>query len=47
MFGPKRAGDVEKTLADVTKLKKILEIQKFVTFQKGLEQTVSWFSERA
>jgi len=45
VFKPTRAGDVRKTLADVSKLKKKLGIKKFVTFEQGLERAVAWFEE--
>ncbi|MCQ9207550.1 MAG: NAD-dependent epimerase/dehydratase family protein [Omnitrophica bacterium] len=40
---PERAGDVKKTLADVTKLKKKLGLSKFIQFEDGLKRTVRWF----
>jgi len=43
VFGPKRDGDVRKTLADITKLKKQLGIKSFIQFEEGLEKTVEWF----
>ena len=42
---PKRKGDVLKTLADITKLKQLLKIEKFVNFEEGLKNTVSWFEK--
>ena len=42
-FGPKREGDVMKTLADTTKLKKKLGIKSFVNFQDGLKKTIEYF----
>lgn len=42
-FGPKRIGDVKKTLADVRKLRAKLRIKNFVTFEEGLKQTTEWF----
>lgn len=43
VFEPKRAGDVRKTLADVTKLEKKLRIDTFIQFEEGLKRTVKWF----
>ncbi len=43
VFGPKRPGDVRKSLADVTKLKKKLNLKDFVGFEEGLKRTVEWF----
>ena len=46
-FGPKRPGDVRKTLADIKSLKKKLDIKKFVKFEKGIRRTIGWFSRYA
>lgn len=40
---PKRPGDVLKTLADTTKLKRKLGIKKMIGFEDGLKRTVEWF----
>ncbi len=45
IFQPRRAGDVRKTLADITKLKTKLEIKDFIQFEKGLEKTIEWFKD--
>lgn len=45
-FGPQRPGDVQKTLADITKLKEQLGITKFIQFKDGLRQTIEWFADR-
>ena len=42
-YAPKRQGDVRKTYADVTKMKKLLKIKKIVKFEDGLRLTVDWF----
>jgi len=42
-FTPKRVGDVQKTLADTTKLKEKLGIKKFISFEEGLKRTAEWF----
>lgn len=42
-YAPKRQGDVRKTYADVSKLKRLLKIKKFVQFEEGLKLTVDWF----
>lgn len=44
-FLPKRAGDVRRTYADITKSKKILKFKTQTLFHKGLEKTVAWFLE--
>lgn len=46
LFGPKREGDVRKTLADTAKLKKKLGIKKFISFEDGLHKTIEYFKGR-
>ena len=43
VYGPKRPGDVQKTFADIRKLKTVLKIEPRVHFLEGLEKTVEWF----
>ncbi|MBD3426364.1 MAG: NAD-dependent epimerase/dehydratase family protein [Candidatus Omnitrophica bacterium] len=43
VHGPRRPGDVDRTFADVTRLKEKLKIRSFVGFHEGLEKTVEWF----
>ena len=43
---PKRPGDVRKSYADITKMKRLLKIKKIVNFEEGLKQTVDWFNKR-
>lgn len=45
IFLPKRAGDVRRTFADITKSKKILKFKTQTLFQEGLKKTVEWFLE--
>ena len=40
---PKRAGDVRRTFADITKAKRLLGYRPSVPFAKGLGKTVAWF----
>lgn len=40
---PKRAGDVRRTFADITKAKRLLGFQPSVAFAAGLRKTVAWF----
>lgn len=40
-----RQGDVRRTFADITKLKRLLKMKSFVSFEEGLEKTVRWFNE--
>ena len=42
-YAPKRAGDVRKTYADITKIKNLLNFKPKVNFKQGLEKTVEWF----
>ncbi len=45
-FCPKRAGDVRRTLADITKAKKRMGYRPTVFFDEGLRKTVAWFLNR-
>ena len=42
-FTPMRKGDVYRTLADISKAKKLLNYKPKIDFKKGLIDTVSWF----
>jgi nucleoside-diphosphate-sugar epimerase len=42
---PKRRGDVRKSCADISKMKRLLKIKKIVKFEEGLDRTVDWFKE--
>ncbi len=44
-FLDKKAGDDPCTLADPTKVKRVLGLQKFQPFQAGLKKTILWFKE--
>lgn len=44
-FTDYRVGDVKRTLADVSKIKKLLEVKAKVNFKEGLKKTVKWFKE--
>lgn len=44
IYAPKRQGDVRKTCADISKMKKLLKIRKFIQFDEGIRRTVEWFS---
>ena len=46
VYGPKRPGDVKKTIADIGKIKKMLKIKKMIQFEEGLKATVEWFGKR-
>lgn len=43
IFKPKRAGDIRRTLADISKAKKVLGFKVQTRFVDGLEKTVDWF----
>jgi nucleoside-diphosphate-sugar epimerase len=45
-YAPKRHGDVRKTYADISRMKKFLKIKKVVGFDEGLKLTVEWFKNR-
>jgi UDP-glucose 4-epimerase len=40
---PKRAGDVRRTFADITKARRLLDFRPSVSFEAGLRKTVAWF----
>ena len=44
-FKPKRAGDVRRTLADISKAEKRLNFKVQTRFRPSLEKTVKWFIE--
>jgi UDP-glucose 4-epimerase len=46
VFGPKRAGDVRKTYADINKMRNVLGLKKIVGFEEGLKRTIDWFKTR-
>jgi len=45
-YAPKRPGDVRKTYADISKMKKLLKIKKIVSFEEGLGHTIKWFMDK-
>ncbi len=45
-FLPVRAGDVFRTLADITKIRRQLGYRPVVGFEEGLRRTVEWFKEK-
>jgi UDP-glucose 4-epimerase len=45
VFEGRRAGDVDRTSADVSRLRDILGINEQVSFYEGLSRTVKWFKE--
>lgn len=45
-YGPKRAGDVRKTCADISKMKNMLGLKKIIGFEEGLKKTIDWFASQ-
>lgn len=45
VFKPKRAGDVRRTFADISKSEKLLGFKVQTRFRPGLEKTVQWFRQ--
>ena len=43
VFAPKRAGDVRRTYADISKARRLLGFKVQTRFYDGLEKTVAWF----
>lgn len=43
VFEPQRIGDVRRTLADISRIKKVLNYRASIDFKEGLEKTVNWF----
>jgi len=44
-FAPKRRSDVQKTIADISKLHTIFNLKPRIQFKEGLEKTVAWFKD--
>lgn len=42
-YGPKRPGDVRKSYADISKIKRLLKIYRLIPFEEGLRLAVEWF----
>lgn len=45
-FTAPRPGDARHTKADITKMKKLLELNPKIDFVEGLKKTVNWFKEQ-
>ena len=43
-FAPHRPGDVKKTQADISNMKKVLGVEPKVKFAEGLKNTLNWFN---
>jgi len=46
-FGPRRAGDVMHSLADIEKARRMLGYEASTSFEEGLERTAAWGRARA
>lgn len=46
VFRPKRAGDVRRTFADISKAKKMIGFKVQTRFAPGLKKTVEWFLKK-
>ena len=44
-FGPKRTGDVRRTLADISHIEKVLGYKPKVDFKTGIKKTLEWFTQ--
>jgi UDP-glucose 4-epimerase len=44
-FTPPRQGDVQRTLADISKAGKLLKLETKVNFEQGLRRSVDWFTQ--
>jgi nucleoside-diphosphate-sugar epimerase len=44
VHGPRRAGDPDRSFADISRLRDILKVDPKVDFYEGLEKTVKWFT---
>ena len=42
-YTPKRAGDIRRTFADISKARRMLGFRPAISFKKGLQNTVAWF----
>jgi UDP-glucose 4-epimerase len=42
-YGPPRAGDVQHSLADISRARQLLGYQPHVSFEQGLARTVDWY----
>lgn len=42
-YGPPRAGDVQHSLADISRAQKLLGYQPSIGFEEGLARTVAWY----
>lgn len=45
IFTPVRSGDVFRTLADISKIKRLLKYKDRTSFEEGLGNTVKWFEQ--
>jgi UDP-glucose 4-epimerase len=46
VYGPRRAGDVAHSQADITLARELLDFRPAIAFEAGLAETVAWFRAR-
>jgi UDP-glucose 4-epimerase len=46
-FGPRRAGDVDHSLADISRAQALIGYAPVVSFEEGLQRTVAWYQATA
>jgi len=42
-YGPEREGDIQHSLADITRAEQALGYKPKVSFEEGLRRTVDWY----
>jgi len=47
IYGPPRPGDLVRNALDVSKAKRDLDWEPWTSLKEGIEQTISWFAQRA
>lgn len=45
-FGPPRAGDIQHSLADISRARQLLGFEPKILFREGLERTIDWYRQR-
>lgn len=43
-YGPERPGDVKHSMADISKMERLLDYKPLVRFREGLEKTYEWYN---
>jgi UDP-glucose 4-epimerase len=47
VFGPRRAGDVDHSQADISRARELIGYEPVVSFEEGLRRTVAWYQATA